>query len=188
MNKIGHEVIETCDGSEAWSVMTGSGAPRLAILDWMMPRMDGLEVVRRIRALDVDNPPYIIMLTSRGDKNDIVTGLDAGADDYLTKPFHADELRVRIDVGKRILDMQTRLASRIEELSLAVEHIKTLQGILPICSFCKKIRNDKGYWDQVEAYIGQHSRATFSHSICPECLEEHYPEFAEDEVDDSVAE
>jgi len=189
LKKKGHEVMETTNGADAWTVMQKPDAPRMAILDWMMPEMDGLEVVRRIRELQTEQPPYLIMLTAKGEKSDIVVGLDAGADDYLVKPFDAGELKARIEVGRRIVDLQMRLAEQVTALQQALKHIKTLQGIIPICSFCKKIRNDKGYWDQVEAYVGKHSQAEFSHSICPECMAIHYPEYADEiENDDNADE
>ena len=185
LKKSGHEVVETTNGSESWEELRKPDAPRLAILDWMMPEMDGPEVVRRVRALETDQPPYIIMLTTRGEKADIIAGLDAGADDYLAKPFHPGELRARVEVGRRLIEMQEQLATQVRELRQALEHIKTLQGILPICMHCKKIRNDTGYWEQVEAYVGRHSEALFSHGIYPECMKQHYPEFCKDGDDDT---
>lgn len=176
--KRGHEVVATVNGAEAWEAMQKPDAPPLAILDWMMPEMDGLDVCRHIRALETDRPPYIIMLTTKGEKADIIAGLDAGASDYLPKPYDSGELHARIDVGRRLIEMQTILAGKIEELREALDHIKTLQGILPICSFCKKIRDDQGYWTQVESYISKHTDAQFSHGICPGCVKQHYPEFA----------
>lgn len=180
LKKNGHDVVETANGAEAWEVLKKPEAPRLAILDWMMPVMDGLEVIRRLRALKTDQPVYIIMLTMKGEKADMVAGMDAGADDYLTKPFDAGELRVRVEVGRRVVEMQDRLATQVRELSQALERIKVLEGVLPICSFCKKIRDDQGYWAQVEVYVSKHSEAQFSHGICPECYSKHYPEFSDD--------
>ena len=110
--------------------------------------MDGVEAVRRIRAGRADRPSYLILLTARGGKRDIVTALDAGADDYLVKPFDPCELRARIEVGRRMIEMQGALAARITELREALDQIKTLRGILPICMHCKKIRDDGGYWNQ----------------------------------------
>ncbi|MCX5856051.1 MAG: response regulator transcription factor [Deltaproteobacteria bacterium] len=177
LKKQGHEVEATVNGAEAWKAMQQPDAPRLAILDWMMPEMNGLDVCRRIRALERDQPPYIIMLTSKGEKDDIVVGLDAGADDYLGKPYDPGELCARINVGRRMVEMQAALAAKIEELRQAIDQIKTLRGIIPICANCKKIRDDQGYWNQVEIYVRDHTEAEFSHSICPECMKELYPEF-----------
>lgn len=169
----GHEVLEASGGEESWAMMQRPDAPRLAILDWLMPDLDGLEVVRRIRALKSDQPPYILMLTVKGQKSDIVAGLESGADDYLPKPFDPGELRARVEVGRRMLDLQAQLNAQIGDLRLALSHIKTLQGILPICMHCKKIRNDAGYWEQVEDYVTRHSEALFSHGVCPECLKQY---------------
>lgn len=178
LEKFGHVVVVTVNGEEALRVMLQPDAPKLAILDWMMPQMDGREVVRRVRAIQSpESPPYLIFLTAKAEKADIIAGLDAGANDYLSKPFDVGELRARIEVAKRMIETQEQLAAKVRELSQALEQIKTLQGILPICSFCKKIRNDQGYWDQVESYIARHSDAHFSHSICPECMKRHYPEY-----------
>jgi phosphoserine phosphatase RsbU/P len=176
LKKNGYDVVETGNGAEAWEVLQEPDAPRLVILDWMMPVMDGVEVLRRVRGLEIDQPAYIIMLTIMGKKSDIVAGMDAGADDYLTKPFDPGELRARVEVGRRMIEMQERLAEQVRELRQALEQIKVLEGILPICSFCKKIRNDQGYWDQVEVYVSNHSEARFSHGICPECYKKHYPD------------
>ena len=181
LSRRGHTVKATADGAEALRAMQAPDAPRLAVLDWMMPELDGIDVCRRIRAMETDQPPYIIMLTTKGEKKDIIAGLDAGADDYLLKPYDAAELLARVDVGRQLIETQAALARKITELQDALAHIRTLQGILPICSFCKKIRDDKGYWSQVEVYLMNHSDADFSHGICPECMKIHYPEFADDE-------
>jgi phosphoserine phosphatase RsbU/P len=182
LKKQGHEVTATVNGAEAWQALQQPEAPKLAILDWMMPEMDGLEVVRRVRALQTDRPPYIIMLTTKGEKADIIAGLESGANDYLAKPFDPGELRARIEVGRRMVEMQAALASKIGELRQALDQIKTLRGIVPICANCKKIRDDQGYWNQVEVYVRDHTEAEFSHSICPDCVNELYPEFVHDKT------
>src|SRR5207253_8754553 len=145
--------------------------PRLVILDWMMPVMDGLEVCRRIRQRQSATPTYIILLTAKGSKAEIVEGLIAGANDYVIKPFDRDELRARVHVGVTVVELQQNLAERILELEEALAQVKHLQGILPICTYCKQVRNDQNYWQQVECYISEHSEAKFSHSICPNCYE-----------------
>ncbi len=121
LNKAGHEVIVTTDGLQAWEVMREPGAPRLAILDWLMPGMDGLEVLKRIRARSSEHIPYIIMLTCKTDKADIIAGLGAGASDYLTKPFNVGELLARIEVGQRMVEMKKSLDAKVEELRLALQ-------------------------------------------------------------------
>lgn len=167
----GYEVVTTLDGDEAWRVLSEPDAPSLAILDIMMPGIDGLEICRRVRQLSGAITPYIILLTAKHGASEIVKGIEAGADDYLTKPYDRNELRARVQVGVRIIDLQTRLADRVEELESALGHVKQLQGILPICSYCKKIRGDEDYWQTVESYVADHSEAEFSHGICPSCYE-----------------
>ncbi len=165
----GHEVVTAVNGLEAWRASQADDAPRLAIFDWMMPEMEGPEVCRRIRELPATTPPYIILLTARQGAKEVVEGMQAGADDYLTKPYHRDELRVRVQVGVRMIELQTNLADRIVKLEEALDQVKRLQGIIPICGYCKKIRDDKDYWQNVESYIATHSEAEFSHGICPSC-------------------
>ncbi len=167
----GHEVVEADDGGKAWEVLKSADAPQIAILDWIMPVMDGLDLVIKIREAppEDDNYTYIIMLTQKGGREAIIQGLDAGADDYITKPYDPEELRVRIISGQRIVGLHSELKKANNELKEALEKVKTLSGLLPICSWCKKIRDDKGYWRQIENYIGERSLAEFSHSICPEC-------------------
>ena len=122
LQKFGHEVIATMDGSEAWEAMQRPDAPTLAILDWMMPGLTGVEVCHRIRGLATDEPPYLILLTSMAEKADIVAGLEAGADDYLAKPFDPGELRARVEVGRRITELQTRLREARDALADAAMH------------------------------------------------------------------
>jgi two-component system, cell cycle response regulator len=107
--KWGYEVAVTCDGEEAWRALQQDDAPSLVVLDWMMPGLDGLEVCRRVRGLDVPNPPYLILLTARDRTSDIVAGLEAGANDYLGKPFDKDELRARLEVGRRFTELNSKL-------------------------------------------------------------------------------
>jgi phosphoserine phosphatase RsbU/P len=169
--KWGYEVVVTGDGREAWEALQQENAPRLAILDWMMPHMDGLQLCEQARSNPAAESLYIILLTAKGEKADIAAGLEAGASDYVTKPFDAQELRARVRVGFRILELQQTLANRVKELEEALAHVHELQGILPICCYCKNIRTGEQYWEQVEAYFSQHSAAKFSHSICPDCYE-----------------
>ena len=122
LRKCGHEVVATVDGTEAWEAMRRADAPTLAILDWMMPGLAGPDVCRRVRSMQSDQPPYLILLTSRGDKADIVEGLEAGADDYLAKPFDPGELRARVDVGCRLLGLQARLLEARDALAYEATH------------------------------------------------------------------
>jgi phosphoserine phosphatase RsbU/P len=167
----GYEVIITGDGQAAWEALQKPDAPGIAILDWMMPGLDGVDVCRRVRARTTGDPVYILLLTAKGNKADIVSGLEAGADDYIVKPFDREELRARLQAGIRIVTLQEALALRVRELEEALGRVRTLQGLLPICSYCKRVRNDGDYWQQVESYVSDHSDARFSHGICPDCYE-----------------
>ena len=169
LQKWGYEVTVVVDGAQAWELLQRDNAPALAILDWMMPFVDGAEVCRRVRARPRTPPPYLILLTTRESPGDVVKGLEAGADDYITKPFDADELRARVRVGVRMVELQSNLASRVHELEGALGRVKQLQGLLPICSYCKKVRDDRKYWRQVESYLSEHADVEFSHGICPDC-------------------
>jgi sigma-B regulation protein RsbU (phosphoserine phosphatase) len=170
--KWGHEVVVAGDGDAALAVLEGANAPPLAILDWMMPGVDGIELCRRVRGIPTATPPYLILLTAKSGKENVVTGLDAGANDYLTKPFDRAELRARVQVGVRVLELQGTLAARARELEAALSQVKHLQGLLPICSYCKKIRDEQNYWHRVESYISEHAEVEFSHGICPACYAE----------------
>jgi len=168
------------DGGAAWELLTAGDAPSLAVIDWMMPTIDGLELCRRIRQNPAHAHMYVILLTGRDDRKDVVAGLDAGADDYIVKPFDPDELRARVQVGIRVLTLQERLADRVAELQEALTRVKRLQGLLPICSYCKRIRGDDQYWQQVDSYIVEHSDAQFTHGICPPCSQKLMAEIDEE--------
>lgn len=165
----GYEVLVASGGEQAWEILRRDDAPSFAILDWTMPGMDGLELCKKVRALQKPTTPYLIFVTAKARTQDIVTGLEAGADDYIVKPFQREELRARVRVGERMLELQAALADRVRELEDALGRVKQLQGLLPICSYCKKVRDDRNYWQQVETYIEGHSDAQFTHGICPEC-------------------
>ena len=117
-----YRVMAVENGLDAWEVLQREDAPQLAILDWMMPGMDGIELCRRIRSRDQSPYRYVLLLTAKDDKQDVITGLEAGADDYLTKPFDVDELRARVRAGKRILDLQAALIHAQDDLQSAALH------------------------------------------------------------------
>lgn len=165
----GYSVLSTRDGPEAleiWEVER----PELAILDWLMPGLDGLALCRTVRGRPELGHPYIMILTAKHTTEDVVIGLGAGADDFLRKPFEQAELRARLAVGERVLALQGRLAQRVRELEEALSQVKVLQGIIPICMYCKRVRNEREYWEKVEQYVAERSDARFSHGICPECV------------------
>ena len=174
--KWNYEVVEARNGSEAIEIMLSSDAPKLALIDWIMPEIDGIEVCGKIRERKTLEPPYLIFVTVMDKKKDIVKGLRAGANDYVTKPFDHTELQARIEVGCRVIKLQSELCNRLQDLEHALDHVKKLQGILPICMHCHKIRTDEESWERLEQYLLQHTEAKVSHGLCPECIEKHYPE------------
>lgn len=132
-----------------------------------------------MRAAGPRSPPYLIVLTSRGATDDVVLALRAGADDHITKPFEIEELRARLAVGVRIVTLQRQLADRILALEEALAHVQQLQGLIPICAWCRQVRSDGDFWEQVESYLARRSGLQFSHAICPTCRERELDEFRE---------
>ena len=171
LTKRGFQVVPAADGEEAWSALQESDPPKIAILDWMMERTDGVELCRRIRATPALKGMYLILLTARESKDHVIEGLRAGANDYVTKPFDPEELHARVGVGVEVVRLQTELAERVKELEEALARVNQLQGLLPICAYCKSIRDDQDYWHDVEAYLARYAATQFSHGICPECFE-----------------
>ena len=166
----GYDVVAASDGPAALKHFESENTPQLVLLDWMLPGAEGPEVCRKIRELPGGPAIYIILLTSRSARTDVVAGLEAGADEYLVKPIDPDELHARLNAGARIVDLQQRLADQVSELENALANVRTLSGLLPICAYCKSIRDDSNYWHRVEEFVGKHSDAKFSHGICPKCL------------------
>lgn len=158
LQRLGHEVIVTQDGQEAWEQFATAPA-EVVITDWMMPRMDGLELIRRIRTRESGRYAYLIMLTALRGRTSYLVGMEAGADDFVTKPFDREELRARLRVAARVLGLQ--------------RDVKQLEGLLPICTYCKRIRDEADAWSQVEEYVGRRTEAQFSHGICPDCYDRH---------------
>ncbi len=166
----GFTVVTAEDGEEALSILESDDAPPLAILDWMMPKMDGVEVCARVR--EHANRPYIylVLLTARSQKEEIAAGLQAGADDYVIKPFDPDELRARLTVGQRVVLLERMLARKVADLESALSDVKKLKELLPICMYCKSVRDDQDYWHAIDEYIHLETGTDFSHGICPDCM------------------
>ncbi len=177
----GFEVVTAYDGARAWEILRGPQPPHLAILDWQMPVHNGPDICRMVQHERLDPRPYLILLSARDAKADVIAGLGSGADEYIAKPFDPDELRARLNAGIRILQLQRGLADRVRELEAALAQIKQLQGLLPICMYCMKIRDDHNYWQQVDAYLATHTAAQVSHGICPQC----YEQFVAPQLDDT---
>ncbi len=157
LGRLGHEVVEAADGKAAWKLLQQEPV-RVIVSDWEMPEADGLELCRRIRARVNSDYVYFILLTGRdaSDANQ-QDAMDAGVDDFLTKPLDLLELRMRLRVAERILRYTTQ--------------VRQLEELLPICSYCKKIRDDQNYWQQMEGYINERTGSEFSHSVCPDCYQ-----------------
>lgn len=153
----------------------------LVLLDVVMPQMDGFEVCQRLKNDPATANTPVIFLTVQNDIESVAKGFEIGSVDYITKPFHSVELLARVKthlaLGRfgRVLESKNKeLESKNHELTQALEEINALRGIIPICANCHKIRDDEGYWEQMEAYIQNHSDAKFSHSICPDCVKALY--------------
>jgi len=172
LTKWGYNVITARDGDEAWSILSEPEHPQLLLLDWMMPGMEGPEIVHRLKKRSPEKPYYSIIITSRSNKDSASNALNAGADDFVWKPFDNDELRARVAVGYRTNSLQQALSDHLHDLRKTLDRVKQLEGIIPICMYCKKIRDDQNSWQQLEQYITEHSEALFSHGICPKCAEE----------------
>ncbi len=153
--------------------------PDLILLDVMMPEMNGFEVCEKLKSNPATKEIPVIFLTARTESEDIVKGFRMGAADYITKPFNPEELLARVRMQLELKKAINARDELIETLKDALNKVKQLSGLLPMCSSCKKIRDDQGYWTQVDAYLRKHSEADFSHSLCPECVRDLYPQFAD---------
>ncbi len=169
LTRSGYEVLAVADGVKAWDVLCGQDSPTLALLDWMMPGLTGVDVCRKVREAAPSGPIYLILVTSKGRTEDVVSALRTGADDYITKPFEIEELRARLAVGERLVTLQQQLADRVRALEEALAHVHQLQGLIPICAWCGQVRSDGNYWEQVESYLAKRSGLQFTHAICPPC-------------------
>lgn len=166
----GYRVQSVTNGIEAWDILKKPDAPHIAILDWEMPEIDGVEVCRRAKEMDCENPTYIILLTSRDSKQDIVKGFDAGADDYMTKPFNDDELRARVRVAERLVRTQFSLSETVGELRNALNQLEILDTGVVACGACRKIKsNDDGQWYNFDEIVVGELDSRFVGTICPEC-------------------
>jgi len=165
----GFEVRTAEDGEAACALLEGPEPPSIAVIDWMMPKLDGLEVCRRVRRR-TGPYVYLVLLTAKSQKEEIAAGLEAGADDYVIKPFDPDELRARLKVGQRVVALERTLAKKVGDLEQALADVKKLKTLLPICMYCKRVRDDGDYWHQIEEYIHTETGTDFSHGICPNCM------------------
>lgn len=155
--RLGYDVVSATNGEDAWAKLQNEGI-RLVVSDWLMPEVDGLELCRRIRSRTKQDYVYFVLLTGvDATESNQHAAADAGVDDFLTKPLKFTELWMRLRVAERILGFTKQL--------------QQLEEMMPICSYCKKIRDDKNYWQQIEGYINERTGSEFSHSICPDCYQ-----------------
>ena len=170
-----HEAFQCLGLAHSIAPAGDIGDIEVVLMDIKMPDMDGVEACRRIKADKRYRDLPILMVTAIKAGAFLETAFAAGAADYVTKPINRLELLTRMSSALKLKREMDRRKAREEELEQALQEIKVLRGILPICSRCKKIRDEHGQWHSVESYIKGHSEADFSHLICPECLDKHFP-------------
>jgi phosphoserine phosphatase RsbU/P len=155
--RLGHDVVEAKDGVEALNVLAKEPV-RLIVSDWVMPELDGLGLCRAVRnRVNADYVYFILLTSQQADVDNQREAIEAGVDDFLTKPLNVQEIWMRLRVAERILRYATE--------------VRQLEAFLPICGYCKKIRDDQNYWQQIESYINERTGTDFSHSVCPDCYQ-----------------
>jgi len=160
-----HDATCVHDGQQAWDAFQLGGFEVL-ISDWRMPNLDGLELIKRVRASPGPRYTYIILITAQSEREHWLSAMAAGADDFIAKPLEPELLTVRLSVAERIVSLHAQM--------------RQLAQIIPMCSYCRKIREADQAWLPLEAYVAQHTDSAFSHGICPECVEKYVrPELAE---------
>ena len=169
MEQKGFQVTAVSNGSDAIESLVSPDGPSIGIIDWMMPDASGLEVCRAVRAALPTRYVYLIMVTARDREEDVAEALAVGADDFIRKPCGPAELIARVRSGQRTIGLERTLAGRVAELEGLVGSIRQLKRLLPICMYCKKVRDDSDYWQEIEAYIRDQTGTDFSHGICPDC-------------------
>ena len=185
----GHSDLRTAESArEALDLLSKDRASvDLILMDVMMPEMSGIEACRKIKWLEHHRDVPVIMVTALSETEYLAAAFAAGAMDYITKPVKKLELVARVTSAltlKREMDArkarERELAAKNRDLEQALSEVKVLRGFIPICASCKKIRDDKGYWQQIETYIQERSEALFSHGICKDCMKKHYPDYADE--------
>lgn len=164
-----YKIMATKDGEQALKAAQGPKPPDLILLDIILPGIDGYEVCKRLKANDKTKHIPVIFVSAISEAMDAARAFEFGAVDYIAKPFNPVTVKARVKT-------HIQLSCTMRDLKEALNKVKTLSGLLPICSHCRKIRNDQGYWSQIESYVQNHSDVEFSHGICPECAEKLYPD------------
>ena len=170
LQRHGFDVTVVNDGQAALEILSAPNPPQIALLDWEMPRLDGLQVCREVRRI-AGRYTYIVMLTAHDRASDVLAAFAAGVDDFLSKPVDSPQLLARLRCGERVLALEERGVERIAELEKALDEVRQLKRLLPICMYCKKVRDDSDYWQEIDAYIHEQTGTDFSHGICPGCMD-----------------
>ncbi len=181
----GYQVFSAGDGREGMKAIV-SFEPDLVVSDWMMPEVDGLELCQSVKTGLREAAPYFILLTAKGEISNQLRALDTGADDYLVKPCDQGELMARVRAGLRIVILAQELRAAVQELHVTNAELQSARSeverlsheLLPICSFCRNVRDADGHWHSLEEYVALCTQSDFTHGICPTCRIEHYPAIA----------
>lgn len=183
LSPMNHNLLKAMDGQMALSLLKENPDTDMVLLDILMPDMNGYELCAIVKADKTLKDIPVILITALSDEASQVKGLKYGAADYITKPYKIEILEAKVNnhlLLKKQRDALIKLSEEkdalISELAEAIAQIKTLSGILPICTECKKIRDDKGYWEQIDNYIKKCSDTQFSYSLCPDCTKKLYPD------------
>ncbi len=156
---LGYSVLSYDNGQDAWDAFKVE-QPQIVISDWMLPGMDGLELCRALRESMTKNYTYFVLVTAqKRSQSNLEVAIGAGVDDFLKKPISSEEIWNRLRVAERILNF--------------THQVRRLESLIPICCYCKKVRNDGDLWEQIEQYVNERTGADFTHSVCPQCLEKH---------------
>ena len=171
--------VRPADSGERALASVAAAPPDLILLDIRMPGLDGFEVCRRLKARDESRHIPVMFISAATEVEQRVAGLRLGAVDFVTKPFQREELLARVGTHLELSRLRARLAQQAADLQEALAKVKTLSGFIPICASCKKVRDDRGFWSQIESYVSEHSDAEFSHGLCPDCVGKFFPDSAD---------
>ncbi len=185
LEQAGYATAMAQNGAEALKAVQ-TFHPHLVLSDREMPELNGVEMCRQIKGDPALSDMFVILISGTYTQSDEqAAGLEAGADGYIARPIANRELAARVAAFVRILRLNRSLREKNAELEAALAKVKLLSGLLPICAGCKKIRDDRGYWGQVESYLEKHSEATFTHGLCPDCTKKYFPDLDEDSPDNA---
>jgi CheY-like chemotaxis protein len=170
-----HEIVLAEDGGQAWTLLQEPDRAPIALLDWVMPVLSGPQICRKVREDPQLASMYLMLLTAKNSTPDVVSGLRAGADDYVTKPFVPEELRARVRIGERLIRLEWENKHHAEQLRRASELEQRLEGLLPICPRCRKIRRGIAYWEAVNVFVRDYEAQLQETSTCPWCAPDRPP-------------